>query len=366
MANQIGFSNAMKEVVGNNFVTLNELKNDNEIYFPLFKNNADGTEAKKILGKLIANNSGGGSTPSAQPDRVIIIDTTLTENIEGKAYSTFAAAKTYMEANPTLKFQVELPAGDFDEAVSLSNQWVIQGNNTNLIQALTTVDVTTEEQIPANAEIRIKNCKISGGFVSTAEEGTLSIFYLLSCEVTNISCGETPVVVVGMNNFVDSASNSLAIAVFLYSAIKRCKCYVMNAIGSFFHSTADITAQRSVFDSCNFSEGCKIPSLNIYNSNGYVILNANISSDHSSLISNSIIDIELENGVDTVNVFVRSSDVSIYDSSFTYGIIRASSDSSIYIENSTVPTFGAAANTQILKKDTITTNYQPNYYMYNG
>lgn len=44
MANQIGFSNAMKEVIGNNFVTLNELKNDNEIYFPLFKDNADSTE----------------------------------------------------------------------------------------------------------------------------------------------------------------------------------------------------------------------------------------------------------------------------------------------------------------------------------
>lgn len=152
------------------------------------------TTIQDMIDYLVLEGGGGGSTPSAQPDRVIIIDTTLTEDIEGKAYSTFASAMDYMQTHPgteehPLYYCVELPAGEFAESVICSNDWLLHGNGTVLTepaQTLVTADMTNPTEL-ANTDIHIKDCGIIEGFYGTSDMAAneMPVFRILNCTVTN-------------------------------------------------------------------------------------------------------------------------------------------------------------------------------------
>jgi len=88
---------------------------------------------------------GGGSGDGFQPDRVIVIDTTLAQDVTGKAYATFAAAYAYAESQQPvggeLRFCIQFPAGNFNQAVTLNDWLTVRGNNTVLTGTLTSLAV---------------------------------------------------------------------------------------------------------------------------------------------------------------------------------------------------------------------------------
>lgn len=123
-----------------------------------YENNNSPLRATNVQAAIdeLAAGGGGGSTASAQPTRVIYIDTNLTtanDDIPGKAYGTFARAASYMEGVEG-PFYVELPAGIFDEAIDtpLGQSWIIHGNNTQLNQNVT-----------LRGGILLENCKTFQG-----------------------------------------------------------------------------------------------------------------------------------------------------------------------------------------------------------
>lgn len=148
MANQIGFVNAVNELCNNETTTF-----QNDSFIPVFRKNGTENIVEKFLGKNLPS---GGSSDSSMPKNVIVINSDVAE-VEGKVYNSFANAKTYMEENPYETFKVELPAGDFSEAISLDSQWIINGNNTNLTSPITTTDIVAKADIGQNIEYRIKN-----------------------------------------------------------------------------------------------------------------------------------------------------------------------------------------------------------------
>lgn len=162
---------------------------------------------------------GGGSGDGFQPDRVIVIDTTLTEAVPGKAYPTFAAAKTYMDANPSLKFCVELPAGDFggvNNAITLSEQWEIHGNNTVLTSAVDStsfVDVANQDRM-APSRIFLSNCRITKGFTPSvlSDEFSLKNYIVRNCIITqacpDVDAPGTGAIVTAVDSVVDTSTAS--------------------------------------------------------------------------------------------------------------------------------------------------------------
>ena len=101
---------------------------------------------KDLVSALSALASGGGFAP----DRVITIDSTLSADIEGKAYRHVADADAYIALHPTyvnpddhneypLYYEVILPAGDFDEEITLKYNvcYTGSGTGTNLVNIKT-------------------------------------------------------------------------------------------------------------------------------------------------------------------------------------------------------------------------------------
>ena len=225
MANQISFNNAMKEVTENNFVTLEQLKNDNEIYFPLFKNNANGTEAKKILGKLLANN--GGASDYAMPKNVIVINSDVAE-VEGKVYNTFANAKSYMEENPQEKFSVELPAGEFNEQITLSEKWEIHGNNTTIVVPIDSQIVFTNDfSVFYNGFAFIQNCTIAKGFITDNGAQGIKVYIVRNCTIQRMSdideSGDPyKGIIVAYNSLIDTSDETNMNVVWKYGSFSNC------------------------------------------------------------------------------------------------------------------------------------------------
>lgn len=88
---------------------------------------------------------GGGSGDGFQPDRVIVINTTLASDVPGKAYRSYSDAYDYtVSQQPVggeLRFCIQLPAGNFNQAVTLNDWLTVKGNNTVLTGTLTSLAV---------------------------------------------------------------------------------------------------------------------------------------------------------------------------------------------------------------------------------
>lgn len=88
---------------------------------------------------------GGGSGDGFQPDRVIVINTTLAQDVPGKAYRSYSDAYDYtVSQQPVggeLRFCIQLPAGNFNQAVTLNDWLTVKGNNTVLTGTLTSLAV---------------------------------------------------------------------------------------------------------------------------------------------------------------------------------------------------------------------------------
>ena len=171
------------------------------------------TTIQDMIDYLTLNGGGGGgsSTPSAQPDRVIIIDSTLEEDIPGKAYQTFSAARTYMEerisADPDKFYLVELPAGEYTEDLVCSNHWILHGNNTIItepIQTLVTADMASMTEL-SKSNIHIKDCAITQGFHGTSDmaPNEMPVFRILNCTVYNTIGITTAKIIVATSSVFD-------------------------------------------------------------------------------------------------------------------------------------------------------------------
>jgi hypothetical protein len=185
-----------------NEVILSNITDDT--YIPLFTKSGSTEVMKKIKANVLNNGGGGSSTPAAQPDRVIIIDSTLENNIEGKAYKTFAEAKRYMdeslESGDNKYFQVELPAGEFNEQIIISNKYFVHGNKTILTTIIDTeisIDVEDPDFSTYGNSSCIDNCIIEGSYKISESLTTIKIYPLDNCIIKS-----TTAITDGIDNLI--------------------------------------------------------------------------------------------------------------------------------------------------------------------
>ena len=86
---------------------------------------------------------------------VIIVDTTLpadgSKDIEGKSYHSFAVAKSYCDiihtTTPDMKFEIQLPSGEFDQEVVLSDYILVVGHNTILKRVVNSTVISQSKDL---------------------------------------------------------------------------------------------------------------------------------------------------------------------------------------------------------------------------
>lgn len=313
---------------------------------------------------------GGGSGDGFQPDRVIVIDTTLTENIPGKAYSTFAAAKTYMEANPTLKFQVDLPAGEFIEPVVASSQWRINGNNTILSGVIdTTASISIAGSIDPTAILTlpvIQNCTINGPFKSGTSSSSFNALSILNCSCNVTSQGSLPVIVTTQKCILlGSGTQSLVYLFAMYSMLSGISCYGVNAM----HCSVmgSVTAQREIalfhgyiYKEASFTTPHRVSFNHCYCQNGE---SATVSvSANSAVFTFSHATVQL---VSRTSVDIMSSEVQIKTVDYGVDSTLSADCTSILHLNGSLNTLNCACNTLVGVTNSSITNWnQPKRYMY--
>lgn len=154
-----------------------------------YENNNSWLRATNVQGaidELDERTHSGESTASAQPTHVIYIDTTLSEDIPGKAYTTFAAAKNFMEDNVSNFYLVELPAGAYYEAITCKgNRWTIHGNQTRLLGGIS----IAPSYISTHTEPDLLDCSINCDIQMLRDSNQ---FRLTNCEIGNCSVAPEP------------------------------------------------------------------------------------------------------------------------------------------------------------------------------
>ena len=344
------------------------------------------TTLQAAIEELAASGGGGGggsSTPSAQPDRVIIIDSTLTEDIAGKAYSTFSAAKTYMEANPLSYYCVELPAGEFNEAVTISDHWMINGNATQITQPLRTTVEFSLVELQSNYSFSIQNCEILAGFTPSATAPKLSVFGLKDCIINDNACGDSSVFVVGSHCIVNSIASSNAIMYLLYSLIKNCNAYQLSAVHSLLTENVESTANTNLmmcfamntftysgfeFDAYDSDVSGKLDTTKVALRNtkfdGRVATGATINLDKCPQV-------EIRDDGETINSVINcsSTNLSVSAKMTTSTIIMdAKSSLTFGVGMPTIGTLECACNTLIKNAaaGVISNSYQPQRFRYSS
>lgn len=282
------------------------------------------------------------SLKSAQPDRVIIIDTTIGEDIEGKAYSTFAAAKTYMEANPLLKFCVELPAGIFDEQITLDKKWTIHGNNTVIDAPLaSTMANDLAEVVPS---FLISDCSIAAGFETIevrtpTDYGITPIYTLRNCTVTQLENAADNPSTYPRFSVVFMEGGVLKIPSCSDNGLKRCVLtasgvtvtgLVANQGEYYFYSsiiTGSVTARNSTYsDNCNVE----------YNNCNFAFFSGQ-GSIYATFIKNSTFNYSVERIESSLDLIMSNVDIATHpDGSGSSAAVTISVPRQLYLRNTII------------------------------
>lgn len=128
---------------------------------------------------------------------VIIVDTTLpadgSKDIEGKSYHSFAVAKSYCDiihtTTPDMKFEIQLPSGEFDQEVVLSDYILVVGHNTILKRVVNSTVISQSKDLDVSTSVGLKDCTVAFGFASQPDisgSQTYKVYYLSNCVLDNL------------------------------------------------------------------------------------------------------------------------------------------------------------------------------------
>lgn len=375
------------------------------------------TTLQAAIEELAANGGGGSSSPSAQPDRVIVIDTTLEEAIPGKAYATFAAAQEYMETYSEQRFCVELPAGAYNQQVTLSSQWLVKGNKTELglaVKSKEKIDLATLAggglTLPV-CPILMEGCTVNAGFSKEGAEGSNApYFFLNNCRILNATVPEATtetVFVVATNCDIDSASASPAYVMPGNSIVRSLAAGGVFAFNSQIFGTVSASVGMELYNNCvlnsatvagNFKNCVFLTGVTLGDANMYVCSGDFSVAGTKYMISTSNVRIQAAEGVSTAqetyqceNSQIRmrranshsSSRILLFSSMLhlwaDFPTVHADVHSKVYLDKesgaATITTLGkleAAGGTEVVilvdelsaPVATITTNCRPNNIMY--
>lgn len=284
MANQIGLVNAINELCDNETTAF-----QNDSFIPVFRKNGSENIVEKMLGKNLP------SEGSVNAKNVIVINSDVAE-VEGKVYNSFDHAKSYMESNPYESFCVELPAGEFDEEITLDMQYTIHGNNTILTQPIyTNITITTEgfENHTPLSDCIVKNY----GFVNVASNSeSYSYFSAYNCLIEEIGSSETFAVISLFNCNLNVKETTNTYENFSIAAFNSTISYFKNVYNfngyncliNYFKAATSTEEKYSInginFSNCSFTNSNNNSSVDTANN---TVFYKNCSFERFTVISNS-------------------------------------------------------------------------------